>query len=159
MKKKPPRQSSEIFYGNDGWSLRTREKAGFHQSGNRPGSKHDGIKGQSCRTSKNRRPHERRTRTNQRTNPQRNVIPCNRETHYLFCPIGFGKIDHHQLSTHPESEFGILYLGNIESPARRRKNGVEYYFLHPDEFRRRISARLSGIRRGVHRQILRDIEK
>ena len=54
-------------------------------------------------------------------------------------PFGLWQVNDYQLSADSKSELGILHLSD-QSPARgTEKDGVEYFFLTPDEFRRRIA--------------------
>lgn len=59
----------------------------------------------------------------------------------IFCaPSGGGKstIVKHIMELHPEMEFSISAASR--APRGKEKNGVEYYFISADEFRRRIAA-------------------
>lgn len=55
-------------------------------------------------------------------------------------PSGSGKstVVNHLLGLHPEIEFSVS--ATSRAPRGQEKDGVEYYFLETDEFRRRIAA-------------------
>ena len=56
-------------------------------------------------------------------------------------PSGSGKstIVNHILKLHPEMEFSVS--ATSRQPRGSERDGVEYHFLTPDEFRRRIAER------------------
>ena len=64
----------------------------------------------------------------------------NRKVLIFSAPSGSGKstIVNHILGLHPEIEFSIS--ATSRPPRGEEKDGVEYYFLPVDEFRRRIAA-------------------
>lgn len=64
----------------------------------------------------------------------------NRKVVIFSAPSGSGKstVVNHILKLHPELEFSISAASR--APRGTEQNGVEYYFLSPDEFRARIAA-------------------
>ena len=57
-------------------------------------------------------------------------------------PSGSGKstIINYLLSAHPELHLSFSISATSRSPRGSERDGVEYFFLTPDEFRRRIEA-------------------
>ena len=64
----------------------------------------------------------------------------NRKVVIFTAPSGSGKstVVNHILKLHPELEFSISAASR--APRGTEQNGVEYYFMTADEFRRRIAA-------------------
>ena len=64
----------------------------------------------------------------------------NRKTVIFSAPSGSGKstIVHHILDLHPEMEFSVS--ATSRAPRGTEQDGIDYHFIQPGEFRRRIEA-------------------
>ena len=64
----------------------------------------------------------------------------NRKTVIFSAPSGSGKstIVHHILDLHPEMEFSVS--ATSRAPRGTEQDGIDYHFIPPEEFRRRIEA-------------------
>ena len=76
-------------------------------------------------------------------------------------PSGSGKstIVNWLMKEHPELKLAFSISCTSRAPRGTEQNGVEYFFLTPEEFKAKIEAdEFHGIRRSVPRQILRHAE-
>ena len=124
-----------------------RAQTRFHRSGDGARNQYDGLEGQREQHPDSRGKDEGRARKNQRAstqyfitvNPKQSLISGLMGKLIIFsAPSGSGKttIVRELLRRIPQLEFSIS--ATSRAPRGTERDGVDYYFLSPDEFRRAV---------------------
>ncbi len=63
----------------------------------------------------------------------------NGKTNHIFSSVRCGQIHARQVPAGSGIKSSVFHFGHQPPPPGEEKNGVEYHFLSPDEFRKRIA--------------------